>query len=324
MRTLILCIAAAFTVVGQPANQNVDRVLHFKHAEATKDLQELVTVVRSITQIAKASFDSTQKTLTLNAPAGQAATAEWLFNQLDQPVKQQVATSFTTDTGDFVQTFYLSKSLTNQELYEAATVVRSTGELRHLFVYGPSGAIVVRGSAADMRLAAWLLQKFDLPANRMESAPRVNDTGDLVQVFYFAQPLPNPQLQEIATVVRSVGELRRLFAYSPSRAIVVRGSAADLRLAAWLFKEFDQPVNRPGFAPRVNEYGRLENDDDLLKVFYLAPTKTMQRLQEIATEVRSTIRIPRLFVSNAHHAIVVRGTSAQLARAAQMIEERDR
>ncbi len=324
MRILIVYIIAIATVLGQPASQNVDRVLHFKHTEATKDLQELVTVVRSIAQIGKASIDSTNKTLTLNASAGQAATAEWLFNQLDQPVKQQMATSFTTDTGDFVQTFYLSKPLTNQELNEAATVVRTTGELRHLFVYSPSRAIVVRGSAADMRFAAWLLKELDQPTNRLESAPHVNESGDLVKVFYFKQPLTNLELMEAATVVRSVGELRRLFVYSPNRAIVVRGSAADMQLAAWLFKEFDQPVNRAGFAPRVNEYGRLENDDDILKVFYLAHAQTTRRLNEIATEVRSTIQIPRPFTYSPHHALVVRGTSAQLARAAQLIEQRDK
>ena len=246
MRNLFLFVVILFTVDAQPANQNIDRVLHFKHTESTQALQEAVTVVRSITQIAKATLDATQKTLTFSAPAGQAATAEWLFNQLDQPGKPEAAAEFTTDSGDFVR------------------------------------------------------------------------------VFYFAQPLTNQELQEVATVVRSTGELRRLFVYSSSRAIVVRGSAADLRLAAWLFKEFDQPSNRPGFAPRVNEYRLFENEDDILQVFYLARTKTLQRLHEIATEVRSTIQIPRLFTHTAHRAIVVRGTSAQIARAAQLIEQSDR
>ncbi len=247
MRNLFLPVVILFTVDAQPANQNIDRVLYFKHIESIQDLREAVTVVRSITQIAKATLDATQKTLTLTAPAGQAATAEWLFNQLDQLVKPEAAAAeFTTDS------------------------------------------------------------------------------GDLVRVFYFAQPLTNQELQEVATVVRSTGELRRLFVYSPSRAMVVRGSAADLRLAAWLFKEFDQPSNRPGFAPRVNEYRLFENEDDILQVFYLARTKTVQRLQGIATEVRTTIQIPRLFTSNLHRAIVVRGTAAQLARAAQLIEQSDR
>ena len=246
MRNLFLLPVILFTVDAQPANQNIDRVLHFKHTESTQALQEAVTVVRSITQIAKVTLDAAQKTLTLSAPAGQAATAEWLFNQLDQPLKPHATAEFTTDS------------------------------------------------------------------------------GDLVQVFYFAQPFVNKELQESATVLRSIGQLKNLFVYSPIRAIVVRGSAADLRLAAWLVKEFDQPVNRPGFAPRVNEYRLFENEDDILQVFYLAPTNTMQRLQGIATEVRSTIRLPLLFTSNLHSAIVVRGTSAQLARAAQLIEQRDR
>ena len=324
MRNLFLFVLISVPAYSQPDSQNVERVLHFKHTESTQDLQALVTVVRTITGIGKASLDSTLKTFTLHASAGQVATAEWLFNQLDQPVKQQAATSFITDTGDLVQVFYLSNLLTNQELQEAVTVVRTTVELRNLFVYNPSRAIVVRGSAADVRLAAWLLKAFDLPANRLESAPHVNESGDLIQVFYFTQPLTHLELVEVATVVRSTGDLRRLFVYSPSRAIVVRGSAADLRLAGWLLKEFDQPANRPGFAPRVNEYRLLENDDDILKVFYLAPTNTVRRMQEIATEVRSTVQIPRLFTNNVHRAIVVRGTTAQLARAAQLIEQQGR
>ena len=204
MRNLFVFVLTAFLSSAQPAEENVDRVLQAKHTGSVQTLQELATVVRSITDIRQAFLDPAQKTFTLRAAAGQAKAAEWLFSQLDQPANQQTNAEFS-----------------------------------------------------------------------MEG-------GDLVRVFYLTNPASNAEVQEIATVARSTGELRRLFVYSPHKAIVVRGSAADMALAAWLLQELDQPADRPGFAPRVNEYRLAGNDVDVLQVFYLAHARTMQRLQEIA------------------------------------------
>ncbi len=62
----------------------------------------------------------------------------------------------------------------------------------------------------------------------------------------------------------------------------------------------------------------------MVRVFYLTHTGTPQRLQEIATEVRSMAQIRRLFIYNAPRALAMRDTAGQVALADRLIQERDK
>jgi hypothetical protein len=59
-------------------------------------------------------------------------------------------------------------------------------------------------------------------------------------------------------------------------------------------------------------------------VFDLTNTETAQRLQEIATQVRSMTEVRRLFTYNAPKAVALRETASQIALADRLIKERDR
>jgi hypothetical protein len=61
-----------------------------------------------------------------------------------------------------------------------------------------------------------------------------------------------------------------------------------------------------------------------VRVFFLTRAESQQRLQEIATEVRSTTEVKRIFIYNAPRAMALRGTAAQIALADRLITERDR
>src|SRR6266851_455060 len=73
-----------------PAPQPTDRVLHFTQAETNRELQEIATNIRGITEIPQVSVDAAQRTLTLHGTAAQIALADWLLNQWDSstPAKQ--------------------------------------------------------------------------------------------------------------------------------------------------------------------------------------------------------------------------------------------
>jgi hypothetical protein len=51
-------------------------------------------------------------------------------------------------------------------------------------------------------------------------------------------------VQEIATVVRSVGDIRWLFIYPPPKVMAVRGTAGQIAMAEWLINELDKPVKK--------------------------------------------------------------------------------
>ena len=86
MRTTatLLTIAA---LLSAPAFAQVDRVLHFTEAGSDQEIQEIVAVIRSITEIPQANLDIPEKSLSLSGTASQVALGEWLFANLDKPTE---------------------------------------------------------------------------------------------------------------------------------------------------------------------------------------------------------------------------------------------
>ena len=63
----------------------------------------------------------------------------------------------------------------------------------------------------------------------------------IVKVFYLQNVTSVQELQEIATAVRSVTEIRRLFTYNAQNVIIARGSVDQVALAEKLLQDLDKP-----------------------------------------------------------------------------------
>jgi hypothetical protein len=81
----------------------------------------------------------------------------------------------------------------------------------------------------------------------MVSAPEPHEYklagDDVARVFELRYAQTPQQVQEIVTILRSVGDIRRLFVRNEQRAVALRGTAEQVALAAWLVSELDKPVN---------------------------------------------------------------------------------
>jgi general secretion pathway protein D len=64
---------------------------------------------------------------------------------------------------------------------------------------------------------------------------------DVVKVFYIQNATSVQEFQEIATAVRSVTEIRRVYMYNAQKAILVRGTADAVELAEMLIRDIDKP-----------------------------------------------------------------------------------
>ena len=337
---LFVSIASAQT----PTEQSQDRLLYFTHAETIQDLQEIATVIRSMTDIRQLSVDAAQRTLALRGTAGQCTLAEWLFNELDKPANRQPAAQRLQNLAvreyrvpggddDVVRVFYLPRAQTVQELQETATVIRSIADIRRLFTCSAQRAVTVRGTAGQMALAEWMVRELQLPPQPGQSQAaheyRMPGSGDdVTRVFNLTHVKTTRELQEIATNIRSVTDITRLFSYTATMAVTARGTAAQIALAGWLVNELDQRANqqtpvRESRNSAVYEYPAPGGDCPTVRVFFLAQADTPQRLQEIAVLVRSTTGLRRLFTYNALSAVVARGTPDQIAWAERLIRERD-
>jgi hypothetical protein len=298
--------------------------------ESKQELEELAVVLRATGDIQQVSIDDTTRTVNVVGAAGQIAIADWLVRQLDLPAKGQFSGvhEYRPPAGsdDVIRVFYLTHASTPQELQEIVTTVRSVADIPRVFVYNALKAVAVRGTNQQITLAAWLVDQLNQPANVAAPTPHEYKLSgdDMARVFELTNPRTPQQLQEIVTLIRAIGDIPRLFVCNERRAVALRGTAEQGALAAWLVSELDKPVTGQAAtedSTALHEYRLLSGPDNLVRVFYLDSSQSAQDRQKVATQVRSTARVPRLFVYNALGAMAVRGTVGQVATAEKVIEE---
>ena len=315
-----VAVFAAVAIAQTGAEPVVERVFRVSHAQTEDAIQELATLIRSVSDIRDLSAHATNRSLAVRGTAGQIALAEWLFHELDQPSNRRtVAPVYRVPGGDeVVRVFYLAHATTPQQAQEVATIVRSVADVPRVFLYRGTGAVAVRGPAAKIAMAEWILNVLDRPVDQQPPAKheyRAAEAGnDVVRVFYTTPLMSAQDFQELATQVRSIANIRRVFTYFSTRALTVRGTAAQIAMADWLVAELNKPSNwQPPPQPRRTaaspEYRAPESSDDVLRVFYLASDRTPQ---EVAVAIRKTAEIRRLFTHTTLKALTLRGTAHQI------------
>jgi hypothetical protein len=67
--------------------------------------------------------------------------------------------------------------------------------------------------------------------------------ADLVRVFYLTHDEKQKNTQEIVNLIRTTTDIQRIFPYAARRAIALRGNAAQIALAEWLFHQLGAPAS---------------------------------------------------------------------------------
>jgi hypothetical protein len=93
-----------------------------------------------------------------------------------------------------------------------------------------------------------------------------------------------------------------------------------MQMAEWLIAELDRQTPNPG----ANEVHMPGGNDDVMRVFYLPPATSSERLNALLKEMHSTVHIMKSFVCATPPALVLRGRADQIAMAAKTIELADR
>jgi hypothetical protein len=277
----------------------------------------------------------------------QIALAEWLFNQMDQPAPSSGALPreyrVPDDPENVVRMFYLVHPTSVRELEECAVAIRTVADIRRLSTYGFQNIVVARGTPDQMALTEWLVKEMDQPSDSPALAhpPTLilgvqtiltdkreyqvsGSADDIVRVMHLANTPTVQDFQEVAVLIRTIADIRRVFTYNGPRLVVARGTADQIALAAWLTHELDQPSNRQALTPRAPsspyQYTTAEGDH-IVKVFYLTQTPTVQEFQAAATNIRKTTNIRRVFTYNGPRAMAIRGTADQIAHADRLVGE---
>jgi hypothetical protein len=131
------------------------------------------------------------------------------------------------------------------------------------------------------------------------------------QVFYFTN-LDTPQaLQQVANMVRSVGDIRDVSVDAAKRSLTVKGTADQIAAAGWLTAEMD----KPGSATGPHEFTFNDPRAPLAQVAYLSHVEDPRDLQDIVNAMRSVLDVQRIFPMNQQKAIVMRALPSQVKAA---------
>lgn len=224
-----------------------------------------------------------------------------------------------------IHLYYVSSASTVRDFQELSNAVRTATMIRMAFTYNAPRALVLRGTGNEISLADWLVSELDDPANAKSPAPQayriaLNSSdaarfGDVVRVFYLSAATTVQDFQEIANLVRTAATIRSAFTYSTPRALTLRGTDDQIALAAWLIHE----LNTNG----QDEYRVPNTSDEVVRVFYLPHTTTVQDFQDAANTIRTTTNIRTALTYNAQRALALRGTATQLALAERLVTDLD-
>jgi hypothetical protein len=171
-----------------------------------------------------------------------------------------------------------------------------------------------------------MFSELDQPASakRTDSRPfQMIDTGNHgeteVRVIYIPYAATVQNFQEVATLIRTIVEIRRVFTYNAAKAMIVRGTADQLALAGWFVKELGKPAAETASYTYPDSSREGANQ---VRVFYVKDVPNVKAFQEVATQLRTATQIRRVFTYNATYALAVRGTAGQIAMAEQMLQDR--
>jgi hypothetical protein len=332
-------------------SSQVSRTFNFAHASDVQNMNEIATAIRTIAE-AEPSTDEANRSMTVRAAfeiGDRMALAEWLFNGMDlaSPVAANSAIHEfrLAGSGDnIVRLFYLNRGQTVQEFQELATLIRTVGDVRRVYTTNEGKILALRGTADQASLADWLTAELEKSAGkprghsvsgeyRLPTVPAPQPNENIIRVFYAGNAATIQSLQEAATLIRTMTDIRRVFTYNEPRAVAVRGTGDQVALAAWLFDGIDKPSAGAPIPPSsVYHYQSSDPDDpqaglgkgaDAVRVYYLSHIATTTDLQKIATQIRSEAEIRRLYTYNAPRILAVRANADQIAHADRLLKQLD-
>ena len=132
------------------------RVDYLNPATDTRTMQEILTVLRIVADVAKVFNYSSRHALAIRSTPDNVALADWLVQQLNEPASTGTHER-QAQYGDDVTRVFFAPNAKPTDLQAALARLRANGYIKKTFTVTEPGAIVVRGTAEQVKTAAQLL-----------------------------------------------------------------------------------------------------------------------------------------------------------------------
>lgn len=251
----LFAILLASSALAQVPASAPERALRFSHPLTASDYQEIATILRTVLDISTVKIDQAQQLIAVNGTTAQMADAEWLVTALDMPdeAARKLPVHERTIEGkkpEFVRVFYLDREVSNMDVQELLTVLRTVADVQKIFNYSSNKALAVRADAPTMDMTVWLVTEL----NRTRSNDAVysgihehrilSKSGDLLRVFFPEHARSSMELSALVTALRRDLRVEKAFHDTRAGAVVMRGSPELVSQSERLITARDQIAAR--------------------------------------------------------------------------------
>jgi hypothetical protein len=214
------------------------------------------------------------------------------------------------------ETFCFKYGDTNA-LNQFIDVMKIVGEMQAAISNASGQSIAVSGTPDQLARASWLARELNQAPGGRPALTRHDYAGAVpqnqeVHVYYLAHIDSPSAIKEIVNLTRSAAEVQRAAPCAALNAIALRATPAEAEGAGWLFEPLDRPAGTMP-ASYQNHPGPADSRPSTVQIYMLTNTDTPQSVQEIIKATRSISNIQRFFPYFSRKALVLRGSSEQVA-----------
>jgi hypothetical protein len=319
-RMTVAILAASVISHAQPSSTTVTGTYRFSTPQTLPSLQEAATIIRTVAATPEVSVDTSTAALTFSGPAETVDFAAWLLPQIDKAAGDNAIHEYGLPSGDIGRVKFVSNVQTPQGMQELVTVLRTVADVQKIFTFTSNHAIVLRGPDWQVGFAEWIIDQLNQPnQQKPDTTPREFTVGgpDFRGLghgarlnFLASMTSPQQTQEELLTVLRTVGDIMKVFSYATSHALVLRAGDSDLQRAEWIVQQLDLSAGQSSRGATFT----ASAGDDVTRAFHLR-NASPQGLQAAVTGLRSELKIRKVFSTTAPATIVVRGTTDEMAAA---------
>lgn len=181
MRTTLIRLAIAGLFIAAGFGQSPDRTFCLTQPATPRDLNMMVTMLRTVVDLPVISVDRERSAVVANGTVDQMALTGWLFHQLDLPAGQQPASAtpeyrMAGENGDVVRVFRMDPSASEADLTAMVTAIRTIADAQRIFPYSSQRAVVARSSLDRVDAAEWLFHQLSPPGGKLPARIRRRTT----------------------------------------------------------------------------------------------------------------------------------------------------
>jgi hypothetical protein len=228
---------------------DIGRVNFVSNVQKPQELQELLTILRTVADVQKIFIFSSNHALVLVGPDWQVAFSEWIIDQIQQK-PDSAPHEFTVGGPDYrglghgARLNFLSNVTAPRQSQELLTVLRTVSDVQKIFSYSAGHALVFRAGDSDLQRAEWLIQQLDLPAGQT-SGPTSFTTpagDDVTRIFRLRNATPEG-IQAAITSLRTELTINKIFPTTSPATIVVRGTADQIAATSTWMTVHAMPID---------------------------------------------------------------------------------